>query len=116
MIDASDSLDAYLRNRFGVGLERLLAQATAGRLAAPLLRSIEIVCDAVGCYDYEDGGLSEQYQGLLSVEGVTYRFRCSVFTDAGGARFLEDMGEFEPVRWGVRMVMPHPAARPAAAG
>ena len=106
MTDASDSLNAYLGSRFGTSLERVLADATVKSLGPPLSRSIEIVCDPVGAFSYEDGGRSEQYQGLLTVEGVTYRFRCSVFTDAGGARFLEDMGEFEPLRWGVRMALP----------
>jgi hypothetical protein len=53
----------------------------------------------------EDGGLSALYQGLLTIEGVIYRFRCSIFTDAGGGRFLESVGE-EMVGWGVRIVVP----------
>ncbi|HZS84117.1 MAG TPA: hypothetical protein VFA50_14680 [Stellaceae bacterium] len=99
MRDASDSLNAYLGRRFGLSLERLLADATAKARCLPLGPAIEIVCDPVGAFSYEDGGASEQYQGLLTVEGATYRFRCSVFTDAGGARYIEDLGAFEPIRW-----------------
>jgi hypothetical protein len=81
MRDASDAVDAYLTNRFGFGL------------------------------DYEDGGSSALYQGMLTIEGVVYRFRCSIFTDAGGARFLESVGELETVRWDIRLVVPRAAAR-----
>jgi hypothetical protein len=106
MRDASDAVNAYLTGRFGFGLETLLADATAGRLAPSLAGSITIACDPVGTFDYEDGGTSALYQGLLTIEGVIYRFRCAVFTDGGGARFLESVGELETVRWGVRLVLP----------
>jgi hypothetical protein len=109
MRDASDAVDAYLLNRFGIGLERLLADATAGRRDPAMGRSVEIACDPVGTFSYEDGGTSELFQGLLKLEGVTYRFRCTVFTDAGAARFVESVGELETVSWGVRLVVPSPA-------
>jgi hypothetical protein len=106
MRDAADAVDAYLTNRFGFGLERLLADASGGRHAPTLAGSVAVVCDPVGSFDYENGGVSALYQGLLTIEGVIYRFRCSIFTDAGGARFLESVGELEIVRWGVRLVVP----------
>ncbi len=109
MRDASDAVDAYLTNRFGFGLERLLADASSGRQAACLAGSVAVACDPVGTFDYEDGGTSALYQGLLTIEGVVYRFRCSVFTDAGGARFLESVGELESVHWGVGLVVPRGA-------
>jgi hypothetical protein len=105
MRDAA-AVDAYLSNRFGIGLERLLADATLGRRPPALARSVEIACDPVGAYAYADGGVSELYQGLLTIEGVTYRFRCAVFTDAGAARFVESVGELETVSWGVRLALP----------
>jgi hypothetical protein len=111
MRDASDAVDAYLTNRFGFGLERLLADATAGRLAPALHDSVTVACDPVGTFDYGDGGTSALYQGVLTIEGVTYRFRCTAFTDAGGARFIESVGELEVVRWGVRLVIPGEAAQ-----
>jgi hypothetical protein len=111
MRDASDAVDAYLTNRFGFGLERLLADASAGCQDACLAGSVAVACDPVGTFDYEDGGSSALYQGMLTIEGVVYRFRCSIFTDAGGARFLESVGELETVRWDVRLVVPHAAAR-----
>lgn len=111
MRDASNAVDAYLTNRFGFGLERLLADASGGSLAAGLPPSVAVACDSVGSFDYEDGGSSALYQGMLTIEGVVYRFRCSIFTDAGGARFLESVGELETVRWDVRLVVPRAAAR-----
>jgi hypothetical protein len=113
MRDASDAVDAYLTIRFGFGLERLLADASGGRHAPALSGSVAVVCDPVGTFAYEDGGLSALYQGLLTIEGVIYRFRCSIFTDAGGDRFLESIGELEIVRWGVRLVVPRGAGMPA---
>jgi len=107
MQDASDAVNAYLTSRFGFGLEQLLADATGGRHPAALAGSVAVVCDPVGSVDYEDGGGSALYQGLLTIEGVIYRFRCSVFTDAGGARFLESVGTLETVQWGVRLVVPN---------
>jgi hypothetical protein len=106
MRDASDAVDAYLTNRFGIGLERLLADATSGGPAPALARWVTVACDPVGAFDYEDGGTSALYQGLLTIEGVTYRFRCAVFTDAGGGRFVESVGELQIVDWGVRLVVP----------
>lgn len=110
MQDAGDALNAYVASRFGTTLERLLAEATSGAVPAGdtggLGGSLKVTCDPIGAFVYEDGGASELFQGLLTIEGVTYRFRCSVFTDAGGARFVESIGELETVRWGVRLTVP----------
>jgi hypothetical protein len=106
MRDASDPVDAYLSNRFGLGLEQVLTDASVGRQAACLTGSVSVACDPVGTFEYEDGGGSALYQGILTIEGVVYRFRCSIFTDAGGARFLESIGALEVVRWGVRLAVP----------
>src|SRR5260370_16581167 len=113
MRDASDAVDAYLTNRFGIGLERLLADATSGGPAPALAGSVTVACDPVGAFDYEDRGTSALYQGLLTIEGVTYRFRCAVFTDAGGGRFLESVGQFQIVDCGVTLLFPPlPTAQP----
>jgi hypothetical protein len=39
------------------------------------------------------------------VQGVAYRFRCHVFVDRGGARFLSDVSEFEPLGWTTRIAV-----------
>jgi hypothetical protein len=106
MRDAANAVDAYLTNRFGLGLEGLLADATAGKPPPRIARSVVVACDPVGFFAYEDGGASELYQGLLTLEGVTYRFRCTVSVDAGAARLVESIGELEVVSWGVRLDLP----------
>jgi hypothetical protein len=105
MADLASALSDYLVFRFGITLERVLADATAGLASIAIGRSVEIACDPVGQYAYEDGGVSEQWQGLIGVEGVIYRFRCATFADAGGSRFVESIGELEVVRWGVRLAL-----------
>jgi hypothetical protein len=110
MHDASEPIDSYLTSRFGIGLERVLLDASAGYTDPSLAGSVRTACDPVGAFTYEDGGVSELYQGVLTLEGVTYRYRCAVFTDSGGARFLETLGEVEAVRWEVGLVVPHAVA------
>lgn len=105
-MDASDAIDAYLIARFGISLERVLADATAGVVNLAISASVQVACDPIGALPYDDGGASEAYQGSLVVEGVTYRLRFVTFTDAGGARFIERIGELEVVRWDVRLVVP----------
>src|ERR1700726_301108 len=112
MRDASETVDAYLTNRFGIGLERLLTDATSGRPNRATSRAVEIACDPVGSFAYEDGGTSELFQGILTIEGVIYRFRCTIFTDAGAARFVESGGEVEAVSWGVRLAVPPRSSSP----
>ncbi|HUZ71634.1 MAG TPA: hypothetical protein VMU87_01500 [Stellaceae bacterium] len=106
MQDVATALDNYLLTRFGISFERAIADATAGVVSLRLARSVQIVCDPVARYAYPDGpdgGVSEQYQGVLTVEGVAYRFRCSVFEDAGGTRYVESIGEIAAIGWGVRL-------------
>jgi hypothetical protein len=110
MRDASEPIDSYLTSRFGIDLERVLLDASAGISDPSLGGAVRAACDPVGAFTYEDGGTSELYQGVLTIEGVTYRYRCAVFTDAGGARFLEDLGQIEPVCWEVGLVVPRYAA------
>jgi hypothetical protein len=106
MQDVTDAVDTYLMIRFGFGLKQLLADATAGHRRPDLTDSVTVVCDPVGSFAYDHGGISRLYHGLLTIEGVIYRFRCSISTDAGGAHFLESVGELAIVPWGVRLVVP----------
>jgi hypothetical protein len=109
-MSTAEVVNAYLLNRFGIALERLLLDAASGIARFGLPASIELVCDPVGSDSYEDGGVADHYTGHLSVEGVTYRFLCSVFTDAGGARFIETIAGFEAVTWTTRLAVPKMAA------
>jgi hypothetical protein len=105
-MDASDAIDAYMIARFGISLERVLSDATLGVVNLAINGSVKVACDPIGALPYKDGGVSEAYQGSLTIEGVTYRLRFVTFTDAGGARFIERIGELEAVRWDVRLVVP----------
>ncbi len=91
MPDAAAALDAYLQSRFGITLERAIADATAD------------VCSLA----LRGDGVCEHYAGLISCQGVVYRFTCTTFTDASGARYVETIGNLEVVRWEVRLVVQH---------
>jgi hypothetical protein len=105
MRDLATNLDDYLWSRFGVTLERALADACACVTTLALGRRVEIVCDPLRAHVFDDDGMSEEFQGTMAVEGVCYRFRCTVFTDGGGSRFIESIDELEIVQWGVRLAV-----------
>jgi hypothetical protein len=48
MLDTATALDAYLVARFGISLERVLADATAGVFSFALGGAVEIVCNPSG--------------------------------------------------------------------
>ena len=104
--DASDVVDAYLTNGWGIGLEQVLAEATMGLVSLHIADAVRIQADRVGAFTHGDGGTSELHQGSLTLEGVTYRFRCTVFIDADGNRFISDITEFVPVGWQTRLTVP----------
>jgi hypothetical protein len=81
-MDASDAIDAYLVARFGISLERVLADATVGVVNLAINASVKVACDPIGAFLYDDGGISEAYQGVPIVEGVTYRLRFVTFTES----------------------------------
>ncbi len=105
MTDIAAALNHYLVFRFGITLERALADATTGLASFALGREVEIACDLVEQFPYEDGGLGENWRGLITVEGVVYRFCCATFADEGGSRFVESIGELDVVQWGVRLAL-----------
>jgi hypothetical protein len=106
MTDTATALNDYLSSRFGITLERALADAAAGVVSLALHGAVDIVCDPGGRYAYDDDGVSEQFAGTIVCEGVIYRFACATFTDASGARYVEAIGELEAVGWGVRLAVP----------
>jgi hypothetical protein len=115
MSDASRIVDAYLRTRFATDLEQLLLEAASGDGAASFGEGVAASCDPAGTEVFDDGGMVDHYEGRLTIEGVAYRFRCSVFTEGGGVRFVESLPEFEPVDWGTTLVvMPRGRRAPVA--
>jgi hypothetical protein len=109
--DASDVVDAYLTNGWGIGLEQVLAEATMGLVSLHLADAVRIRAERVGAFTHGDGGTSELHQGSLTVEGVTYRFRCTVFIDTGGLRYVENVAEFRPLMWQTRLPLPERGTR-----
>ncbi|HEY0524594.1 MAG TPA: hypothetical protein VGD08_14465 [Stellaceae bacterium] len=105
MQDASDAVNEYLTHAYGIGLEQVLEEVTQGVVSTRLVGRVAGRAELAGAIRHPDGGISETHQGLLTVEGVDYRFRCSVFVDAGGERFVADVGELVPVAWHAVMRM-----------
>jgi len=52
-----------------------------------------------------DGGRSFTFEGTFTLADVRYNFRCHIFVDAGGQRFVSDVALFEPVEWETRVVV-----------
>ena len=97
MRDAADALNNYLSAPYGISLERALADATAGVANLALRGVVQIECDLIGQYVYDDDGLSEHFAGTFLCEGVSYCFTCAVFTDPSGQRYVEAIGDVEVI-------------------
>jgi hypothetical protein len=103
MRDASDAVNDYLSHTYGIGLEQVLEDITRGIVSAQVAGRVSGRAELADAVKHADGGVSETHKGILTIEGVEYRFRCSVFIDAGGERFVADVGELVPVAWHAAM-------------
>ena len=56
MSDPSDTVDSYLAERFKIGLEQVLVDASVGKTAPGLAGTVEVTCRERGCYHYRDRG------------------------------------------------------------
>jgi hypothetical protein len=99
MQDASDVVDAYLAHHHRVGLEEVLAEGTRGFLPIVLADVARISAECLESYRHDDGALSETYRGLFTLNGAEYRFKCVIYTDVDGARYVIDVQEFVAVQW-----------------
>src|SRR3954451_20084513 len=99
MADPSDTVNAYLEARFRTGIEQVLLDATGGHVPPALASVIKVIYGRFDIRRHPDGGVSEGYAGTLTIDGLTYAFRCWVYFDADGGRFLSDLSEFSPVWW-----------------
>jgi hypothetical protein len=43
------------------------------------------------------------FEGVLTLDGVRYAWRASMFTDLDGERFVADLSRFEPVDWAAKL-------------
>ena len=109
MAEASDVVDSYLASRYRTGLEQVLLDATGGRVTPTVAAVVDVTSERFETWRHPDGGVSEGYEGTLTVQGVVYRFRCWLYLDADGSRFLTDLSEFVPFAW-------HASIRVANAG
>lgn len=95
-----------LTARFGVGLEEVLCDGCLlGRLTVLLADLGKIVPRLLHSETEDDGGEYATYAGIFMLQDIWYRFRCHIFVDASGQRFLTDIEQFEAIEWQVRLAM-----------
>jgi len=105
MIDPSDAVDAYLSERFQVGLEQVIVDASIGRATPTLDGTVSVTCRERGRFAYADRGSAFHYDGEMTVQGVTYWFRTWIFQDVDGARIMTDLCEFTTNDWSASIRM-----------
>jgi hypothetical protein len=102
-----DTVDEFLLATYGLRLEDVLCEGCAmGRVSVILAERATIVPRLLVSVQEEDGGIANDYEGILIFDGVWYRFRCHLFVDPSGQRFLSDVTAFAAVEWQARMAMP----------
>src|SRR5258708_2487533 len=96
----------FLTARFGLGLEEVLCDGCLlGRLTVLLGDIGRIVPQLLRSEKEDDGGEYAAYAGIFMLQEIWYRFRCHVFVDASGQRFLADIEQFEAIEWQVRLAV-----------
>ena len=105
-MNAYEAVDEFLAAQYRSRLEEVLCDGCfVGRLGLVLDGVAKIVPRLVNSTVERDGGLANTYEGILMLLGSWYRFRCQIFVDRGGQRFLSDVGEFAPVEWQARVAL-----------
>jgi hypothetical protein len=97
-MDDFDLVDDFLAANYRTGLEEALCDGClTGRISVVLADVAAIAATLVHGEREDDGGFYGVYEGTFAVRGIDYRFRCHVFVDRGGARFLSDVSEFRAI-------------------
>jgi len=105
-MDAFTAVDRLLAGRYQVGLEDVLCEGClTGRLPAMFADEASIACRCTRMQADADGGRSFTFEGTFTLMDVRYNFRCHVFADAGGQRFVSDVALFESVEWETRLAL-----------
>ena len=105
-MSAFDRVDDLLMANHRLRLEDVLCDGCLmGRLSVVLGDAAKILPRLVGSTVEEDGGVANVYDGILVLDDVWYRFRCHVFVDGGGQRFLSDISAFDAVEWRARVAL-----------
>jgi hypothetical protein len=105
-MSAFDTVDDFLMATHRLRLEDVLCDGCLmGRLSVVLGDGVKIMPRLVGSTVEEDGGVANVYDGILVLDGIWYRFRCHVFVDGSGQRFLSDISAFDAVEWRARVAL-----------
>lgn len=105
-MDALTAADRLLMGLYQVGLEDVLCEGClTGRLPALFEKDAAITRSCVRMQVDEDGGQSFIFEGTFTLMEVRYNFRCHIFADLSGQRFVSDIALFEPVEWQTRMAL-----------
>ncbi len=105
-MDAYQAADDFLTATYGMPLEEVLCDGCyVGRLPAALAEAGRIMPRLTRSVAEEDGGIANTYEGILDLRGIWYRFRCHLFVDRGGQRFLSDISAFEAIEWQTRLAV-----------
>lgn len=100
---ASETVHAFLMQQFGVALEDIIDDASEGRDRPAIAGRVDCSAQRLDHWRDENGAVTELYDGVLTLDGVRYAWRASIFTDAEGERFVADVAEFKPLEWSARL-------------
>lgn len=94
-----DTVDAYLTQRFGFGLEQALLDAINKQTSPSIVGMVTINVNMTARWHYTDGGLAEHFAGTFTLLGTIYEFRCCAYSvpSANIGRFLSEVSRFEPI-------------------
>jgi hypothetical protein len=98
-----DAVNAYLIQHYEVCLEEVIAEGVEGRVRPAIVAAVQVEARRLDHWRDEDGAVAELYEGMLTLEGVRYSWRASMFTDLDGDRFMASLGEFTPVDWRAKL-------------
>jgi hypothetical protein len=105
-MDEWQAVDEFLMATCRTELETVLCDGClTGRLGLVLDGIVKIAPVLLEGELAPGGGSDLAYAGILTVEGVSYAFRCRIFVDRTGQRFLTDVAEFRAVGWEARVVI-----------
>jgi hypothetical protein len=96
-------VNTYLIEHHEVCLEEVIADAATGRIRDSLARAVQSTANRLDGWRDVDGAVAELFEGVLTIAGVRYAWRASMFTDVDGERFVADLMEFRPVGWRARL-------------
>ena len=101
-----DALNLFLLENFGLGLEEVLTLAIERQTRPQFEHRLTSAAERIDHWRDEDGAVTELYEGLLTVDGVRYSWRASVYTDLDGDRFVANIGHLAALDWraGLRVV------------